>query len=186
MRVGSIEQRAPLVSAVADFTSVYRQWFAAVVVWLRALGTHESELEDVAQEIFLVVRRQLAAFDGRNLAGWLYKITAQTASDQRRRAWFRRLLFRAPESELDKLASTGPDPLRSCEMAQAQRELGRLLRLLKEPHRVVFWLFEIEGHSAAEIAAVLEVSEATVSMRVHYARKELHRLVEQQRRKERS
>jgi RNA polymerase sigma-70 factor, ECF subfamily len=186
MRAGSIEEPALVVSPAADFTNVYREWFAPVVVWLRAVGTPTSELEDVAQETFLVVRRKLAAFDGRNLPGWLYKIAAQTASDQRRRAWFRRLVFRVPESELDQLPTAAPDPLRSYEIAHAQRELHRLLGELKEQQRVVFWLFEIEGYSTSEIAGVLGVSEAAVSMRVHYARKELHRLIEQQRRKERS
>jgi RNA polymerase sigma-70 factor, ECF subfamily len=186
MRVGSIEERALVLRPAADFTSVYREWFAPVLIWLRALGTPPSEIEDVAQETFLVVRRKLAAFDGRNLPGWLYKIAAQTASDQRRRAWFRRLVFRASESELDQLPTAAPDPLRSCEVAQAQRELHRLLGKLKEQHRVVFWLFEFEGYSTAEIAGVLGVTETAVSMRLHYARKELHRLVEQQRCKERS
>ena len=186
MRVGSIEEPSLVVSPVADFTSVYRDWFAPVVVWLRALGTPTSEIEDVAQETFLVVRRKLAAFDGRNLPGWLYKIAANTASDQRRRAWFRRLVFRAPESELEQVATAAPDPLRSCEIAYAQRELQRLVGELKEPQRVVFWLFEIEGYSAAEIAGVVGISESAVSMRLHYARKELHRRIEQQRRKERS
>ncbi len=186
MRVGSLEEPSLVVSPVADFTSVYRDWFAPVVIWLRALGTPTSEIEDVAQETFIVVRRKLAAFDGRNLPGWLYKIAAQTASDQRRRAWFRRLVFRAPESELAELPTATPDPLRSCEIAHAQRELRRLLGELKEQHRVVFWLFEIEGYSTSEIAGVVGASETAVSMRIHYARKELHRRIEQQRRKERS
>ncbi|HEY2744461.1 MAG TPA: sigma-70 family RNA polymerase sigma factor [Polyangia bacterium] len=186
MRVGSIEEPSLVVCPAADFTSVYRDWFTSVVVWLRALGTPSSEIEDVAQEAFLVVRRKLAAFDGRNLPGWLYKIAAQTASDQRRRAWFRRLVFRASDSELDELPTATPDPLRSCEIAHAQRELGRLLAELKEQQRVVFWLFEIEGYSTSEIAGVVGATESAVSMRLHYARKELHRRIEQQRRKERS
>jgi RNA polymerase sigma-70 factor (ECF subfamily) len=163
-----------------DFSDVYRDWFASVIGWLRALGTPSSELEDVAQEVFLVVRRKLDAFDGRNLPGWLYKIAAQTASDQRRRAWFKRLVWRAPAAEMDLVADPGPDPLRSCETALAQRELHRLLGKLKEPMRVAFWLFEIEGYRAAEIAALVGVTESTVTMRVHYARKQLHRLVQEQ------
>jgi RNA polymerase sigma-70 factor (ECF subfamily) len=184
MRAGFIER--PIVATSAgDFTPVYRRWFGSVVVWLRAVGVPEGELEDLAQEVFLVVRRKLDRFDGRNIAGWLYKIVAQTASDHRRRAWFRRLVQRAPESELDGVPSPIADPLRMCEVADAQRQLRRLLAQLKEPQRVAFWLFEIEEQSAHEIAEALGVSETAVAMRVHYARKELYRLVEAQRRKER-
>jgi RNA polymerase sigma-70 factor (ECF subfamily) len=171
---------APTAATSLDFSEVYRSWFTPVIGWLRALGTPSSELEDVAQEVFLVVRRKLAAFDGRNLPGWLYEIAARTASDQRRRAWFKRLLRRAPVAELDLVADPAPDPLRSCETALAQRELQRLLGQLKEPLRVAFWLFEIEGYRAAEIAALVGVTESTVTMRVHYARKQLYRLVQKQ------
>jgi RNA polymerase sigma-70 factor (ECF subfamily) len=173
----TLQQPILVSSAALDFTAVYREWFGSVISWLRALGTPESELEDVAQEAFLVVRRKLDSFDGRNLPGWLYKISAQTASDQRRRAWFRRLLHRAPDEELQSVPAAGPDPLRACELSAAQRELRRLLGTLKEPQRVAFWLFEIEGYRAAEIAGLLGVSEATVTMRVHYARKQLHEQV---------
>jgi RNA polymerase sigma-70 factor (ECF subfamily) len=168
-------------SRALDFTEVYREWFDPVVAWLRALGTPESELEDVAQETFLVVRRKLDGFDGGNLPAWLYRIASNTASDQRRRAWFRRLVKRAPEAELERVRSDTPDPLRACEQARAQDELRVLLSRLKEPHRVAFWLLEIEGYRTAEIAGLLGVSDATVSMRVHYARKALYRMVAKQR-----
>jgi RNA polymerase sigma-70 factor (ECF subfamily) len=178
----AIREQLLAPSAALDFTAVYREWFGSVVAWLRALGTPLSELEDVAQETFLVVRRKLDAFDGRNLPGWLYKIAAQTASDQRRRAWFRRLLQRAPESTLAGVPADGPDPLRSCEIAQAQRDLERLLGRLKEAQRVTFWLFEVEGYRAPEIAGLLGVTESTVTMRLHRARKELYGLLAKQRR----
>jgi RNA polymerase sigma-70 factor (ECF subfamily) len=171
--------------AAHDFDHVYRAWFSAALGWLRAASIPESEIEDVAQEMFLVVRRKLEAFDGRNLPGWLYTIAAQTASDHRRRAWFRRLLRRAPATELEHVATSAPDPLRSCEAAEARAQLRTLLARLKEPQRVAFWLFEIEGYSAAEAAALLGVTETTISMRVHHARNALYGFVERQQRKER-
>ena len=183
MRADSIVEPI-LATAALDFTVVYRQWFGPVTTWLRALGTPPSEIEDVAQEVFLVVRRKLGDFDGRNVPGWLYCIAAQTASDHRRRAWFRRLFLRAPVSVLEKLAVDAPDPLQSCEASQAQAELHALLARLKEAHRVAFWLFEIEGYTIQEAAALLGVSEAAVSMRIHYARKHLYRLVEKKRKEQ--
>jgi hypothetical protein len=52
-----------------DFASVYHEWFQHVLRWSRAMGGPEADLEDLAQEVFVVVRRKLEAFDGRNLAG---------------------------------------------------------------------------------------------------------------------
>jgi len=72
------------------FEEVYAQGFPHVVRWIRAFGGFDADLEDLAQEIFVVVRRQLPKFDGKNLAGWLYRITQRTVRDYREGAWFRR------------------------------------------------------------------------------------------------
>src|SRR4051812_35137356 len=73
------------------FEKVYEMWFARVCRWLRALGGPQSDVEDLAQEVFVVVRRKLPEFDGENLPAWLYRISARTASDARRRSWFKHL-----------------------------------------------------------------------------------------------
>jgi RNA polymerase sigma-70 factor (ECF subfamily) len=169
------------LSGTLDFTVIYREWFGSVLGWLRAFGTREADLEDVAQETFVAVCRKLRDFDGRNLPGWLWKIAWHTASDHRRRAWARRLFQRAPSTALELVPAGTRDPQRTCELSQAQRELHRLLGKLKESYRVAFWLFEIEGYRAAEIGALVGVPESTVTMRIHYARKELHRMLTRRR-----
>jgi len=70
------------------FRDIYERWFHDVVKWLYALGMPGSDTEDLAQEIFLVVRRKLDQFDGGNLAGWLYRIAQLTVRDHRRRSRF--------------------------------------------------------------------------------------------------
>ena len=67
-----------------------------------------SDTEDLAQEIFLVVRRKLDRFDGGNLAGWLYRIAQLTVRDHRRRAWFKNLTLRRRNVDLAKLADGAP------------------------------------------------------------------------------
>src|SRR5436190_22286524 len=58
----------------ARFRDIYETWFDDVVRWMYALGAPAGDTEDIAQEIFLIVRRQLSRFRGGNLAGWLYEI----------------------------------------------------------------------------------------------------------------
>ena len=60
----------------AEFRAVYDAWFDDVSRWIRALGGLEADRDDIVQEVFLVVRRRLKAFDGGNVAGWLYRIAA--------------------------------------------------------------------------------------------------------------
>src|SRR5689334_12504515 len=72
-----------------DFASLYDAWFDHVSRWVRTLGAPEADNEDLAQEVFLVVRRRLRDFDGRNVAGWLHRIAAGQVRQHRRRRWIR-------------------------------------------------------------------------------------------------
>src|SRR4029077_18697046 len=110
-----------------DFTRVYESWFDPCLRWLRALGIPDADLEDVGQEGFVVVRRKLDAFDGDKLPAWLYRITTRTASDHRRRAWFRRLWTRGSRVDLDTVASAAAGPSEIYERREAERLLDRVL-----------------------------------------------------------
>src|SRR5262249_7933634 len=155
-----------------DFSDVYDQWFHEVARWIRALGGPEADLDDLAQEVFLVVQRTLPTFDGRNVAGWLYRIAAHKVRDHRRRAWFRNLFLGRRDVAIDEIAATGLNPEQSFERRQSERELFRLLDKLSVKRRVAFVLFEIEGYDCEEIAALENVPVATIWTRLHHARKE--------------
>lgn len=159
-------------SASLDFTDVYERWFDDVVRWVRALGAPTSDIEDLAQEVFIVVRRKLPEFDGRNLGGWLYGIALRTVSDHRRRAWWKNLFSRRREAPIAEMASPGLDPVRRLEQKEASERVHRLLARMSDKRRRAFVLFELEGYSGEEIAALEQVPVATVWTRLHHARKE--------------
>src|ERR1043165_1483829 len=69
------------MSGTLSFEEIYAQWFHDVSRWIRAFGGLDADLEDLAQEVFLIVRRQLPKFEGDNLGGWLYRITQRTVRD---------------------------------------------------------------------------------------------------------
>lgn len=167
-----------------DFREVYEGWFHDVVKWIYALGMPASETEDLAQEIFLVVRRKLAQFDGGNLPGWLFRITQLTVRDHRRRAWFRNLVFRRQQVDLTQLPSAGDGPARNYEQLENRRQLEALLAKMSDKRRATFVLFEIEGYSGEEIAEIQDIPLGTVWTRLHHARKEFWRLVREQQRRE--
>jgi RNA polymerase sigma-70 factor, ECF subfamily len=164
-------------TAPLAFERVYADWFFEVWRWLRALGGPDADLEDLAQETFLVVKRKLPDFDGRHLAAWLYRIAAHTLSDYRRRSWFRHLVTRRGDADLDALPARGLAPAELVEQREERRLVWRLLAKLKEPRRIAFVLFEIEGYSGDEIAALLGIPVATVWTRLHYARRDFMKLV---------
>jgi RNA polymerase sigma-70 factor (ECF subfamily) len=162
-----------VTSAACDFSQIYETWFHEVARWARALGSPEADLEDLTQEVFIIVERTLSRFDGGNLPGWLYRITARQVRDHRRRAWFRNLFLRPRDVVLDELAQSGPTPAEAVERREQERQLFGLLEKLSARRRVAFVLFEIEGYSCEEIATLENVPVATVWTRLHHARKEL-------------
>ena len=171
------EVAVSLTGAAAGFRAIYDRWFVDVERWLLAFGTPESEVEDVAQEVFVVVERKLEKFDGKNPAGWLYRIAKLTASDYRRRAWFRHLFLRSREVELDRLVDPARTPIELLEGKEARKLVAQVLSQMSVKRRTVFVLFEIEGYSGQEIAALEEVPLATIWTRLHHAQKEFLRRV---------
>jgi RNA polymerase sigma-70 factor (ECF subfamily) len=165
--------------APVDFEAVYARWFRPVARWARALGCADGEIDDVAQDVFVIVRRKLSEFDGENLASWLYRITARTARDHRRRAWFRRMIVGGEPHRLAAVPSAALDPAAVLEVKQRQRLLDGMLARLGEKPRVVFVLFEIEGVSGEEIAELLDIPLATVWSRLHFARRTLTKMTAQ-------
>lgn len=164
------------------FEAVYARSFHSVCRYLRANGAPLSEIEDLAQEVFLVVRNKLAQFDGRNLNGWLYRIAALTVRDHRRRAWFRRFFHR--KRELPSQVAPHADPSEMVARRQAEARLADLLSRMAEKQRAAFVLFEIEGQSGEEIAAALEIPIATVWTRLHHARRSFAALLLEQQKRE--
>jgi RNA polymerase sigma-70 factor (ECF subfamily) len=167
-----------------DFASVYYHTYEDVSRWIRALGGPSSEQDDLIQDIYLIVHRKLAHFDGRNLGAWLYRITAHRVRDFRRLWWFRHVLGKDPLA-IEKLESDDPNPVRAFEAAEKRRELERLLSKLSPPLRATFILFEIEGYTAEEIAGLQVISVNTVRARIHRARKKLIGLLRSRRQRAR-
>jgi RNA polymerase sigma-70 factor (ECF subfamily) len=163
------------------FRDVYERWFDDVVRWLYALGMPSSDTEDLAQEIFLVVRRKLHRFDGGNLAGWLYRIAQLTVRDHRRRSWFKHLVQRRRDVDLARVQLATPGPEASYADAENRRRFQALVAGMSEKLRTTFVLFEIEGYSGEEIAHIQDVPLGTVWTRLHLARKEFWKLLKKQR-----
>jgi RNA polymerase sigma-70 factor (ECF subfamily) len=173
----------PRSDSPREFREVYEARFHDVLRWIRAMGGRDEDLDDLAQEVFIIVRRKLESFDGQNLNGWLYRITQRTVRDYRRAAWFRNLLARKRvgdhEIALLKLVEPGRGPAEEQELREAQRSLSVILERMREKHRTAFVLFEIEGYTGEEIAELQGAPVATIFTRLYHARREFAAIVKQ-------
>jgi RNA polymerase sigma-70 factor (ECF subfamily) len=161
-----------------SFDALYDRWFEDVSRWVRALGATESERDDLVQEIFLVVHRRLADFDGINVAGWLYQIARRKVRDHRRLLWVKHIFGSNSVPLVESMLTTRQSALEQLETKQRQQLLGELLEKLNPDQRAAFVLFEIEGNSGEEIAQLTGVPINTVWARIHKARKKLQEQAE--------
>lgn len=152
---------------------VYREHADYVWRLLQSLGVADDHREDAFHEVFLVVHRRLAQFDGRaSLQTWLFGITRNVVLHHRRsHARHLRRLTVAPPPASD------PEPDDVVAQREAQALVDRFLATLGDDHRVCFILADIEGLRMPEIAEQLGVNLNTLYSRLYSARKQFARFI---------
>lgn len=144
---------------------------------LKVCGNRE-DAEDTMQETLLQLASRVPEFDcAEALAVWLYKVARTRCLMSRRKSKF------APTVEVpvDGVDSSGWNsvqlaaPAREIPEATAiehesREQLHQAVLKLRPMYRVVLVLHDMEGLSTAETAAVLDLKEGTVRVRLHRAR----------------
>ena len=169
----------PLPVAVApapalDVRTIYREQGRFVWLSLQRLGIHPSDLDDIAQDVFMVVHRRLDTFDRRaRISTCLFGICMRVAANyRRRRRWTREVLSGGCEDERPSALAAADDIL----VRREQRELAeRALNRLEVAKRATFVMFELESLSCNEIAELMNVPVGTVYSRLHSARRQLEK-----------
>jgi RNA polymerase sigma-70 factor (ECF subfamily) len=170
--------------AATDFDTVYRAHVDRVARWATRLGGPAVDVDDVVQDVFMVVHRQLPGFRGESsVSTWLYRITANVVRDRRRRDRWRRLLSLGTDAAA-RLPAPGATPIEAVEQREALRRVYRVLDGMNERYRTLIVLFEIERLSGEEIAELTGMRPGTLWVVLHRARaqfeKRLSRLLSQE------
>jgi RNA polymerase sigma-70 factor (ECF subfamily) len=150
----------------------------------RRILRHEQDAEDVTQQTFLSTLEHLAEFRAEaSFATWLSRIATHAALKVLRKR--KGLPTVSLEEMTDPPGNGGPiphpeyiadwheDPERLVEQEETRRLLEEALSEVDDKHRVVFILRDVEGLSVRETAAVLQLSEANVKVRLLRARLQL-------------
>jgi RNA polymerase sigma-70 factor (ECF subfamily) len=139
-----------------------------------ARATSDAEdVDDLVHSTFLAAAKSAWRYDGRpSCRPWLIGIAAQLL--RRRRQSFGRFL--AVLSSLRGVRATAADPRPAM---QARSDVETALVRISAAKRITLLMAEVEGLSCAEIAAALGVPIGTVWTRLHAARRELRRALEE-------
>lgn len=152
------------------FDEVYQREFSYVYKTLRRLGVPSGETPDAVHDTFVVLYRRWEEVDpARPIRPWIFGISRRVAAKYRRR--------RGPDqrqSNPEALAARGA----AVDDEVARRELlWSILAELDEDRCVVFVLHDLEGHTAPEIARILDIPINTVYSRLRVARQEVRQAV---------
>lgn len=157
-------------SAMAELVDRYKHRVYALCY--RMLG-HRQDAEDVTQQTFLRVLKNLCRWDPqREFEPWLLAI----AGNRCRTALAARARRGAVRPMSEPVADPAPDP-RSAELLA--EELNLALQMLRPAHRQAFLLFHQQELSYEQIAEQLQRPIGTIKTWIHRARLELIRQLNQ-------
>jgi RNA polymerase sigma-70 factor (ECF subfamily) len=131
----------------------------------------DATAEDVTQDVFLILMRQIGQYDPQraSLATLLYGIA--------RNVILQRLARTRPTLTIDEIESTDEEPavesdaLGAIQRAEIVRRVRQAILELPSPFREVIVLGDLHGLSYAEVADVLACPQGTVRSRLHRARR---------------
>lgn len=160
--------------ALPDFSRVFEVWHPKVRAYAAKL-IGPGEADDVAQEVFIRVRRSLSTLEEPSkLGSWIYAITLNAVRDAVKRRPPRDR--QAPDAS-DPLALVPDAAARTPEEAAIRTEMVDCyldyVKQLPPGYHEVYVLAEFEELSGEEIARRLSLSLGTVKVRLHRARNRL-------------
>jgi len=167
----------------AAFDSLVARYAARVYNLALRFTGNADDASDAAQESFVRAFRAIRKFRFQcSFATWLYRIAVNTCLDEVKR----RKRRPAPLSDFEFGSADGGPPVERTEgnpdslMSERLRRetVLRAVLSLPEVHRVVIVLYDLQGHSYDEIAAILNLPLGTVKSRINRARLALRAILE--------
>lgn len=133
---------------------------------MRVVG-NPHEADDVGQEVFLEIYRNKRMTELADQPALVRTIATRRALDRLRR--------KKPTNELDgrELDSREPEPIETAMAAELDQRLRDALVNLPPRESEVFCLSAFEGHTASEIAELLDISKSAVAKSLCLARARL-------------
>lgn len=159
-------------AAPCDTAQLFRDYATDVGRWAARLSGSPSDAEDIVQEVFLTVHRQLPAAEAlRSPPAWLLQITRNVV----RHVWRTRsrAARRTDAFRRDGYVAPAPDPHAELERRQAAAHLETALETLDDRNRQVYWLSDVQGLPSATVSALTGLSPEALRVRRFRARRQL-------------
>jgi RNA polymerase sigma-70 factor (ECF subfamily) len=144
--------------------------------FVRRFVRDDDQAAVVMQDVWMQVLRSLSFLKSTDrLTPWLYTIARRTVVNR-----YRREASDAAASDSEKLDATAEDEHEAFEQFESAELVHFGLSRLDVASREVLTLHFLEEFSVAEIAGILEIPPGTVKSRLHRARSELRKVLDQE------
>jgi RNA polymerase sigma-70 factor (ECF subfamily) len=156
----------PPGSGLEEFDAIYEREFDYVWRSVGRLGVQSADIADAVHDVFLVLYRRWNELERKaEIRPWLFGVARRVAAGMRAKR-------REESSELEP--ATVDDP-----QAAMRSLLRSAMGQLDDDRRAVVILHDLEGHTGAEVAAILDIPVNTVHSRLRLARADLLAIVKQ-------
>lgn len=168
----------------AAFNEIVGRHWDRIFSMVHQMLRNREDAEEVTQDAFIRVHRNLAAFRGESaFSTWLYQIATNLARN-RYWYWWRRKrdlsvsidqpISREGDTVLsDVLPAETKDPEEQAVSQEFVDRIGECMGMLSDRHREILVLRNVKNLSYEEIAEILGLSVGTVKSRIARARESL-------------
>ncbi|MBL4703837.1 MAG: sigma-70 family RNA polymerase sigma factor [Flavobacteriales bacterium] len=164
---GNTDQFAVLVERYKDF---------AYTIALR-ITKNVEDAEEVAQDAFLKAFQQLENFHGSaKFSTWLYTIVFRTAISKTRKKGLE--TYDVEEHVVENAYYSNETPLDELSKVDQRNYVRAAIDRLSEMDGLIISLYYIEESTISEIEEITGWSESNVKVKLHRARKRLHKELE--------
>lgn len=158
------------------FSCLYQRYEPELLRYIpRISGCDPEEAQDILQEAFIKIWRNLNEFDqGLKLSSWIYRVVHnETVSFIRKKKSYGKDNTRDIELYRNVLADESGNP------EETEEQIGKILGLLDHlplKYKEVLVLKFLENKSYEDISDILKIPEGTVAIRINRAKKNLRTL----------
>lgn len=173
IKAGKMQQFEVLVNKYKD--KVYSM--------ARNITGNQQEAQDLAQEIFLLIYKNLSSFQGKSsLSTWIYRISINRCLDwqrkqQRKNAFLYTFFRKKSEDEqvdpIEQLPNRQPTPEEQYVINEQVRELHNVIQSLPEKYQKVIILYHFQQMTYQEIADVLELPVRTIETQLYRGKQKI-------------
>ena len=170
----SVDVQLAALAAAGDesaFATLVTRYHPAVFRWALIFASDPDEAEDIAQESFVTMHRQLSQYrsDG-TLDAWLYRITRRAAGQMRRTRKRRRGLALSPAAQPASYVYN-TDPGGRVDRERVTEMIRDLFAELPPRQREIFDLVDLQGFTPVEAAERTGMKAVSVRANLFKARK---------------